>query len=67
MSFDCSVTKRKGCNYCLRAKNVYDENKENVIFVIEEKNRLGYINNYGEVQAFEINYCPVCGKELKEK
>ncbi len=25
MSYDCSVTKRKGCNYCLKFKKVPSE------------------------------------------
>lgn len=64
---DCSVTKRKGCNYCLRGKNIqsptsYDDIKindeEKVLYVDFE------IDCIIKTVEIEINYCPICGKEL---
>jgi len=26
MSYDCSITKRKGCNYCVRGKELSENN-----------------------------------------
>jgi len=65
MEYDCSVTKRKGCNYCLKFKKVPsdfnihidDESKEVKIHLID-------IEGDDIVGYFNINYCPVCGKEL---
>jgi hypothetical protein len=65
MGYDCSVTKRKGCNYCLRLKkipsnfNVHidDESKEIKLHLIDEE-------GFGLIGYFDINYCPICGREL---
>ena len=63
---DCSVTKRKGCNYCSRGKNIFgglngfiqinDEECTMTIKVGEFPRTMSIITN--------INYCPICGKEL---
>ena len=60
MGYDCSVTKRRGCNYCLRSKNIEGHCFS---FVISDRNiEMEYDNS--EIAAhnseeFEINYCPI--------
>lgn len=66
MSYDCSIIKRKGCNYCLKMKTIMGSE---IGFKIddEKKNlRLFYDNGDGNTgsEQFTINYCPICGKEL---
>jgi len=71
---DCSVTKRKGCNYCLRGKEFHDSSMLSVsindddckgnaelIFRINDKDSVDILNRV------KINYCPICGKDLKIK
>jgi hypothetical protein len=73
---DCSVTKRKGCNYCLRSKSVIHQNNNFSLTIDDERNVLE-INYNGLIVEFDgesheindsvttcINYCPICGKEL---
>ena len=70
MSYDCSITKRKGCNYCLRAKHLYD--KDELVITVNENDCNGnaeivvIIDTGAEIRIeyFEINYCPICGKKL---
>ena len=64
---DYSITKRKGCNYCLRGKDFgqYDfslsiDDLNKIISISYDRSE---ISSHGE-EEIEINYCPVCGKEL---
>lgn len=62
---DCSVTKRKGCNYCLRYKDITAINSEAKITIDDEKRILEVSNDSEEIWIdIKINYCPICGKEL---
>ena len=62
MDFDCSVTDRKGCNYCLAGKqvpetmgrwNIYSDTKE-----------LQETDDNSLLESIKINYCPICGRKL---
>jgi hypothetical protein len=64
---DCSVTKRKGCNYCLRSKDFGQYNFG--ISINDEYKTLKVEYDRSEISAHDyevvdINYCPICGKEL---
>jgi hypothetical protein len=64
---DCSITKRKGCNYCLRGKTI---DAYNFSFSInDEEKALEVSYDRSEIAShdsgyIDINYCPICGKEL---
>ena len=70
MPYDCSITKRKGCNYCVRGKELSENN--NLSFWINDNDCKGNarikirtvagVNSMNE--HININYCPICGKEL---
>lgn len=66
MKYDCSITKRKGCNYCLRRKTVMGSE---IGFAIDDEKKIIEIfyddaNGHTGSEHFEINYCPICGKYL---
>lgn len=61
---DCSVTKRKGCNYCLRGKKIHNENFGKAIINDEHKTIEIIIADDLYNLEIIINYCPICGKEL---
>lgn len=54
MPYDTLITKRKSCNYCIRIKQVPTES-----------GLRWYINDSKCLERIEINYCPICGKDLK--
>jgi hypothetical protein len=67
-----SITKRKGCNYCIRGKSICTNAK-----ILAEINDDDCNGNAGlvirphaefrfDTETIKINYCPICGKELKE-
>jgi len=65
---DCSVTNRKGCNYCLRSKNIPSFNSYEDI-QIDDENKILDVDceiEYGIIKtiSININHCPICGKEL---
>ena len=64
---DCSVTKRKGCNYCLRSKNIASKTSYDDITINDEEKVLYVDFEFDDIiktVEIEINYCPICGKEL---
>lgn len=64
---DCSVTKRKGCNYCLRRKNITSKTSYDDITINDEEKVLYVDFEFDDIiktVEIEINYCPICGKEL---
>jgi hypothetical protein len=60
MGYDCSVTKRNGCNYCLKFKPIQLTEKGDK-FNIEDIEKTLILNIK---DAIYINYCPICGREL---
>lgn len=65
MDYDCSISKRKGCNYCLRNKTINTNGDEFGIFKDDD----GIYKLCTEGNHFLImksNYCPVCGRELNK-
>jgi hypothetical protein len=66
MEYDCSVTKRKGCNYCLCRKALSNNTFEDVTIYDEDKEmRFDFnLGNYSSGITIKINYCPICGKKL---
>ena len=61
---DCSVAKRKGCNYCLRGKNIADFISVKIDDVGKQLDIDFQQNKYEIGESIPINYCPICGKEL---
>jgi len=66
---DCSVTKRKGCNYCLRSKDIIQNSNVFSLNIDDSQNVLVIEyndENFGirSENITCINYCPICGKEL---
>ncbi len=64
MGYDCSITKRKGCNYCIRGKQIPFTTGENRWYINECKNELQADSNEISIETIKINYCPLCGREL---
>lgn len=71
MGLDCSITNRKGCNYCERGKII---NTNGTDFTISHFTDLGRdehfiqtINDNGSYYSLDIRYCPICGKPLCNK
>jgi len=66
--YDCSVSKRKGCNYCLRNKTIKTiaETSKTFTQISIEKGHIVIADVFG-IKDIEINYCPICGKKLGDK
>lgn len=64
MGYDCSITKRQGCNYCLRGKQVPLTKGGNRWYINDCKRELVADNDNIAVESIKINYCPICGREL---
>lgn len=60
MSYDCSIKKRKGCNYCLKFKSIQLNEKDRINIDDGEK---ALIVNL--IYGIRINFCPICGREFK--
>ena len=60
MSYDCSIKKRKGCNYCLKFKSIQVNKKDRINIDDEEK---ALIINL--LDGIRINFCLICGREFK--
>jgi glutaredoxin len=71
MSYDCSVTNRKGCNYCLKMKELIDDNNADIFIDDNDCNGNAHLTigvileEYYYNKKMPINYCPICGKKLK--
>lgn len=64
MRYDCSITNRKGCNYCLKLKIINNDNDNTFNIFDEDKVLKIYDKNKCEISKIQINYCPICGKKL---
>ena len=69
---DCSVTKRKGCNYCLRGKAIKEDNAWMLINDDDcngnAEVQFSIVAEHGTInERVKINYCPICGKDLKRR
>jgi hypothetical protein len=64
MGYDCSIHKRKGCNYCLRGKQVPETTGGNRWYINECKKELSADNDNIAVESIKISFCPICGREL---
>ena len=60
MIYDCSIKKRKGCNYCLKFKSIQLNEKDRINIDDDEK---ALIVNL--LDGIRINFCPICGREFK--
>lgn len=66
MGYDCSVTDRKGCNYCLRYK-AFCETEIDRFHIDDDSKTLDVHSCEGDIIGIEINYCPICGKKLRRQ
>ena len=70
MNYDCSVTNRKGCNYCIRMKELIDDNNADVFINDTDYDGNAHLTisfmleEYCYDKVMPINYCPICGKKL---
>lgn len=64
MGYDCSLTNRKGCNYCTKGKQIPLTTGENRWYINDSKKELVADNENIAVESIKINYCIVCGKKL---
>jgi hypothetical protein len=62
--YDTSLTKRKGCNYCNRGKQIPNTTGGNRWYINGCKNELQADNENIAVEIIKIFYCPICGKKL---
>lgn len=67
MGYDCSVKEgRKGCNYCL-GKPIIDM-EDCRIYIDDELQTLDTEHDNSRMDCcVEINYCPICGKQLRKE
>lgn len=64
MGYDCSIHKRKGCNYCLRGKRLPETTGGNRWYINQSAQELQADNNDISIETIKIRFCPICGKEL---
>ncbi|NMF04550.1 hypothetical protein ACUH7Y_09515 [Clostridium beijerinckii] len=62
-NFDCSIAKRKGCNYCLKGKRIPSTGDKRW-YINENKKEIQADDENISVETIKIAYCPVCGREL---
>jgi hypothetical protein len=67
MGYDCSITKRQGCNYCLKMKTIIDSEIGFTINDVKKELIIFFDNGdgYTTSEQFKINYCPICGKKFE--
>lgn len=53
------------CEYC-KGKNLMTIQDKRIALYINNKNQLKILSDYNEY-AKDINYCPMCGRKLKEE
>lgn len=66
---DCSITNRKGCNYCLRSKDIPSYNSHFGLHINDEDKSIEICFNdvdsgISTEVIIDINYCPLCGRKL---
>lgn len=65
-NFDCSVTERKGCNYCLRSKSFSTNGVDFFSITDDKENNRTFLSTDGKhFLVVDIMYCPVCGRKFK--
>jgi hypothetical protein len=66
MGYDCSITNRRGCNYCRCGKQVPNTSSENGLrwYINDSQNELQADNTDITVHRIKIFYCPICGLKL---
>lgn len=67
MGLDCSITNRRGCNYCMRGK-VININGDSFSITEEKEDERYFLSTEGtHFFTMDIRYCPICGKKLFKK
>lgn len=66
MAYDCSITKRHGCNYCCKCKKISSNNDNVNLYINDSLSQLQIESNNSEnISNVNIFYCPICGKKLE--
>ncbi|MBU3226781.1 hypothetical protein [Clostridium algidicarnis] len=63
MGYDCSVTNKKGCNYCMAYKAFY-ASADLELRINNETKGIDFYHRDCRNFKIDINYCPICGKKL---
>jgi hypothetical protein len=64
-NYDCSIKEKKGCNYCLRRKDIFAKDSNCSITVFGEEKGMRIYDSQDEIIGdIQIRYCPVCGRKL---
>ena len=63
LSFDTSISERKGCNYCLTGKTV-NTNGSDFRIHADKDDKECFMYTSGEYKSIDIRYCPFCGRKL---
>lgn len=61
--YDCSISDRKGCNYCKGKKPIIDL-LDSLYIKIHKDNKSMEIGTFEFTEYIGIKVCPMCGKEL---
>ena len=65
MKTDTSIKERKGCNYCLRRKDIWANNSGISMTIFDDANGIRiYDEEANALGDINIRYCPICGKRL---
>jgi hypothetical protein len=64
MGLDCSITNRRGCNYCIRGK-VINTSGDGFSITEEKEDKRYFLSTEGShFFTMDIRYCPICGRKL---
>ena len=61
--------REKGCGYCGQVSksidNGEDGNSRAILYLPANNKHIHYMDAKGKLAIFDINYCPMCGRELE--
>jgi hypothetical protein len=61
--------REKGCGYCGQVRksidNGEDGNSRAILYLSANNKHIHYMDAKGKLTIFNINYCPMCGRELE--
>ena len=61
--------REKGCEYCGQVSksidNGEDGNSRAILYLSANNKHIHYMDAKGKLAIFDINYCPMCGRELE--
>lgn len=61
--------RENGCEYCGQVSksidNGEDGNSRAILYLSANNKHIHYMDAKGKLAIFDINYCPICGRELE--